>query len=678
MKKSSVWRGIIVATMLFIGICMNHNVVFAADDSGVDGEIYWEINGDTLTLSAVEGTTGKMKDYDFHNNEFSQWCLSSYYENVDNIVIEDTVTQLGKESFTKKNTLKLFKVPGSAEIIPMCFSRGTTIEKLIIAEGVEKIDVLAFLGGRVREVEIPRSVKSIELSAFTAIGDGNWTYLEKVYGYTGSEAENYVNSYNKYAIQTRENGCSELGDIIGIVEWGDDDRWSETALIEFIPLDDEGIPDTETTPDTESSADANSGVDGEIAWKIEGDILTLSAVEGTAGKMKDYDVNTNAPWQETESIKNVKRLVVDNTVTELGKMAFKNEVISFEKVEIAGSVKVVPSEFCWRGDIDELIINEGVEKIEDNAFLNCDIKTVTIPKSVSEIGNFAFVKVADSVVTSLRKVYGYAGSTAEKLVDDYNTWATQTKETGRVDGIGMFYIIWSDENEGTKEGQIEFIALDEEKQDEPKENPYELIINQNYTDANLGNYNIDGIDGSVIYESYPEELQKVLDYFKEKYPVEKLIPLDISLSENGVTVSAKECTIKLPVPKIWDSKKEHIKVLTVTDGQIEVVSSKIVLESDTYYISFVPPHFSPYALYLDYVESETGTGDNETDVEENVTNTEENKPTDNNASENDTGSSDKELDDTPKTGSQYEPMMIAIICLFLLGVGILVLPRKEF
>ena len=50
--------------ILLIGILWGMTTVdvfFAAQDSGVDGEIQWTIDSGTLTLSAVEGTEGKMR-----------------------------------------------------------------------------------------------------------------------------------------------------------------------------------------------------------------------------------------------------------------------------------------------------------------------------------------------------------------------------------------------------------------------------------------------------------------------------------------------------------------------------------------------------------------------------------------------------------------------------------------
>ena len=60
--------------MIVAGITIVPQNVQAATASGNDGEIHWEIKGDTLTLSAVKGTKGRMKNYgDYWDKEKQQW-----------------------------------------------------------------------------------------------------------------------------------------------------------------------------------------------------------------------------------------------------------------------------------------------------------------------------------------------------------------------------------------------------------------------------------------------------------------------------------------------------------------------------------------------------------------------------------------------------------------------------
>ncbi len=81
--------GLLMVCMVLTEIGIMPQTVQAKTASGNDGEIHWEIKGDTLTLSAVKGTNGRMKD-DACN---APWF--EYGEQIKNIVIQDRVTSLG-------------------------------------------------------------------------------------------------------------------------------------------------------------------------------------------------------------------------------------------------------------------------------------------------------------------------------------------------------------------------------------------------------------------------------------------------------------------------------------------------------------------------------------------------------------------------------------------------------
>lgn len=650
-EKTKLLKFIVLVVIFGMIVIRNTSVIYATDDSGVDGEIKWEISGDTLTLSAVEGTQGQMSDkYGYTLEENPPWMKSSFIENVKYIIIKEGITSIVDEAFRRENFQHKFmrlEIAGTITKIPSCMVR-VNIDEVVIHEGVKEIDAVAFIGGATRIVKLPKSLEKIDESAFYTPADGSSTWLQKVYGYKDSIAEEYVEIVNKRVVETRENGCTEDGSMIGIVT-GNELIWSDTALIEFVPEEE--------------------GIDGEIVWEISGDTLTLSAVEGTLGRMNDYSPVEKAPWEESNSLKNVKKLYIDNTVTELGTMAFKHGT-SFEKVEIAGSIKIIPVCFMWGSIMDELIINEGVEKISDDAFLNSRVTTVKIPKSVNSIGDNAFCQVADGTTTYLKEVYGYTGSEAERLVEKYNKLAEDTRKNGNSLDSPMFGISWSTDGIWSDTAVIKFSALDLESE----ENIYELTINIVWSNDGNGIYSIDSNEGNIIYTNEESSLKEIHNIFASEYSEEKIIPMDITLTNNGEIVENVKCSIKLPVPDAWDTYKEYIKVLTVSDtGSIEVVASTISEEGILSYICFEPPHFSPYALYLDYnVENDTSENiTTETKLPENVTT----QPTDN-VSDNlqEVTTNNRELDDTPKTGTKFQPFMVVIVCLVLVGVGILICP----
>lgn len=66
----------LVLAVLMICAIIPLTAVSAFASSGTDGCVKWEINGTTLTISAVPGTDGKIDDY---YNEYHKW----YYADAD-------------------------------------------------------------------------------------------------------------------------------------------------------------------------------------------------------------------------------------------------------------------------------------------------------------------------------------------------------------------------------------------------------------------------------------------------------------------------------------------------------------------------------------------------------------------------------------------------------------------
>ncbi|MGN1432161.1 MAG: leucine-rich repeat protein [Ruminococcus sp.] len=105
------------------------------------------------------------------------------------------------------------------------------------------------------------------------------------------------------------------------------------------------------------------------------------------------------------------------------------------KVVIPGSVKVI-REFAlsFNEDIDEVVIEEGVETIEPDAFFGCeDLVKVTVPKSVKTMDDCGIgleYKDEDSYEESAIEgfvLYGAKGSTAESYAKENNLKFAEAK-----------------------------------------------------------------------------------------------------------------------------------------------------------------------------------------------------------------------------------------------------------
>lgn len=167
----------------------------------------------------------------------------------------------------------------------------------------------------------------------------------------------------------------------------------------------------------------------------------------------------------------------------------------------------------------------------------------------------------------------------------------------------------------------------------------------------------------------------------------KLKAFDLSLTADGtaVTTVPTNMRVKIPLPDGWNSA--DVQVLTLSsDSKIEVVNSITVTSiGSKLYVDFMPPHFSPYALYNAKAGTETTTtatttaaattttAVNTTTRANTVSTTNSNYNNNNSTSYNGSG----RYDNTPKTGVK-DFMWIAIpVAVMLMGTGIVILGRRK-
>lgn len=236
----------------------------------------------------------------------------------------------------------------------------------------------------------------------------------------GVVACNFVNSINSFA----KDGKDVVNSIIS-------DARSYASEYEDYTLP-EWTEDT-TAPETSNSSD-NDDYYGTLDdashcyYKPTDGGVKITAYDN----MYDYDAKTLTV--EIPSKINGKDVVEIEFLGVYNLSSYDNDE-KFIKVVIPGSVKVI-REFAvsFNEDIDEVVIEDGVETIEPDAFFGCeDLVKVTVPKSVKTMDGCGIgleYEDEDSYEESAIEgfvLYGAKGSTAEKYAKENNLKFAEAK-----------------------------------------------------------------------------------------------------------------------------------------------------------------------------------------------------------------------------------------------------------
>ena len=239
------------------------------------------------------------------------------------------------------------------------------IEHIIVPESVTELGMAVFHNcTSLKTATIPQSVSFIADMAFGFFDEqGNLDIdLETIYGYPRTAAEDFAHAHN----------------------------------IDFVPL--------------------TSGKTGDCDWVYDPDTKTLT-VSGN-GATRDYDRNVYAPWRGF----NVSKVIFEDGVTRIGNdnMLFSDvsEVVIADSVEEIGV-----NAFNVCSNLTKVTLPANLKKVDSYAFGSTAIKTVEIPKTLTEIGECAFGFVYDGeldkdVVLDGFKIYGYAGTKAEEYATE--------------------------------------------------------------------------------------------------------------------------------------------------------------------------------------------------------------------------------------------------------------------
>ncbi len=132
-----------------------------------------------------------------------------------------------------------------------------------------------------------------------------------------------------------------------------------------------------------------------LTWTLDDDgVLT---VRGT-GEMDDYEVvnpndlytanRTNSPFMDF--IGDIESIIIEEGVTSVGNGAFV--YCGNDTIEIAGSVTTIGKEAFLFSRAQKLVLHEGIKKIDTNAFNQCkELRSIILPHSLTSLGYSVFL-----------------------------------------------------------------------------------------------------------------------------------------------------------------------------------------------------------------------------------------------------------------------------------------------
>lgn len=388
----------------------------ALAESGQCGEnVYW--NYDSTTGELVISGTGPMWDYEYHE-DWTGWSTSPFYNSdIRSVIINDGVTSIGDYAFYCCDDLKYFDIGDNVVSLDSIlfdewyFGLPKNIETLIIGSGIKEIPSRYFYGSALKRVIISEGVERINDEAFA-----NCINLETI---------NFPDSLKYMGKDILKNTAWFNYKGKGLIiqdHWVYGFKGTETGIVVDLPEDIKGVAYQAFNRDRNI-----------VAFEVDVANPYLSSKDGVLFN-KDKTVLIACP-----AGKAFTSYVIPDTVEEILGEAFANgnynyltmgksvKKIGYDAFSGAGVINVyVDNLESWcniefeNGSanpliengrlyvdgnlVSSLVIPDTITEIKPYAFCYCDsIDDVTIPDSVITIGESAFQYCSSLVSVSFGK-----------------------------------------------------------------------------------------------------------------------------------------------------------------------------------------------------------------------------------------------------------------------------------
>ena len=346
------------------------NLTWVLDDSGV------------LTISG----SGEMEDF---NGGTGNWHWGTAPKKV---VIESGVTSIGEGAFKDCNNLKSISIPNSVtKIGPEAFA-SCSLTTLNLPNTISEIGDRAFADSSLTTITLPQNLSCIKSGMFegsalteitlqsgiTTIEDYAFSWCTKLTDISLPEGVTTIgNNAFEYCMTLTDLTLPDSLTSIGNYAFSDCCNLMHIAYSNHLT----SIGDYTFSNCSELNhlqlPDSLASI-GRCAF---GDCFALTEITIPSGVTSMGD----CAFSGCTGLENV---VIMNGAQEIGCWAFENCPVN--SVSIPGSVTIIGEGAFESCELQDISILEGVQTIGASAFANSAIKNLTIPGSVTSIGNSAF------------------------------------------------------------------------------------------------------------------------------------------------------------------------------------------------------------------------------------------------------------------------------------------------
>ena len=148
-------------------------------------------------------------------------------------------------------------------------------------------------------------------------------------------------------------------------------------------------------------ASGNCGKAGQnVTWKLDADgVLTISG----KGDILGESYQSYMPWADYAY--QVKKVVMEEGITSIGYCAFAN-CSQITEIKIPDTVKSIDGKVFYRcSSLESVDLGKGVTFIDENAFCYTAIKSITLPKQLTELNTYSLNEAKE-----LEAIYVEAGN----------------------------------------------------------------------------------------------------------------------------------------------------------------------------------------------------------------------------------------------------------------------------